>query len=222
MLENIEAVIFDLDGTLVDSMWVWTTIDKEFFEKYNLTEPEGIHEKMEGKSYSETAQYFLDLFPTLPHTLEELQQEWFDMAYEKYTTEVVLKNGACEFLHTMHENGVKLGIATSNKRELAVATLEALGVLELFDSIWTSCEAKAGKPAPDVYLKVADELKIAPENCLVFEDVPMGILAGKNAGMKVCAVEDDFSKPQTEKKRELADYYIRDYNDIKNNAYEVL
>lgn len=68
MLNNIDAVIFDIDGTLIDSMWVWTDIDDQFLDKYNLIEPEGFHEGMEGKSYSETAQYFLDLFPELPHT----------------------------------------------------------------------------------------------------------------------------------------------------------
>lgn len=222
MLQNIEAVIFDMDGTLVDSMWVWTKIDGIFLEKYHLTEPEGFHENMEGKSYSETAQYVLDLFPELTFTLEELMDEWHEMAYEMYCTKVPLKKGAYGFLKQMHQEGVKLGIATSNKRELAIAALEANGVLEWFDSIWTSCEAGKGKPAPDVYLRVAEELKVKPECCLVFEDVPMGILAGKNAGMKVCAVEDDFSKPQKEKKRALADYYIQDFDNIKNNTYEVL
>ena len=92
----------------------------------------------------------------------------------------------------------------------------------MFDSVWTSGEAKAGKPDPAVYLCVAEALQIAPENCLVFEDIPMGILAGKNAGMKVCAVHDVDSINQEDKKRALADYYIQDYDDIKNNTYEVL
>lgn len=200
MLEQIEAVIFDMDGTLFDSMWVWTAIDDEFLKKYHLTEPENFHEGMEGKSYTETAQYFLDLFPTLTHTTEDLEREWYEMACEKYAHEIVLKKGASTFLHAMHEKGVKLGIATSNNRELAVSALKSNQVLELFSSIWTAGEAKAGKPAPDVYLRVAEELGIEPEHCLVFEDVPMGILAGKNAGMKVCAVEDAFSKPQEAKK----------------------
>ncbi len=222
MLENIEAIIFDLDGTLVDSMWIWTAIDEQFLEKYELTQPENFHEGMEGKSYSETAEYFLQLFPELPHTLDELMEEWYEMAYEKYANELVLKKGAFSFIQEARQRGIKLGIATSNKRELAEAVLSSTKVLSLFDAIWTSCEAKAGKPAPDVYLKVAGSLQVAPKHCLVFEDVPNGILAGVNAGMKVCAVEDDFSKKQTDKKRALADYYIKDYEDIKNNTYEVL
>lgn len=222
MLTNIDAVIFDIDGTLVDSMHVWTDIDDIFLEKYHLEEPENFHEGMEGKSYSETAQYFLDLFPELPHTKQELEDEWHEMAFEIYTKELQLKKGAYDFIVDMHKAGIKLGIATSNSRDLAEGLLMNTGVWQYLDAVWTSDEAKAGKPAPDVYLKVAESLGVKPERCLVFEDVPKGILAGINAGMKVCAVEDPFSKPQEERKKELADYYIQDYDDIKNNTYEVL
>ena len=100
--------------------------------------------------------------------------------------------------------------------------LDAHGIRTLFDCILTSDEAKAGKPAPDVYLKVAEKLNVLPAQCLVFEDVPKGILAGKNAGMTVCAVYDAAAEYQEEKKRELADYSIRDFFDIKNKTYEVL
>ncbi len=222
MMENIEAVIFDVDGSLVDSMWIWPDIDDVYLKKYNLTEPETFHEGMEGMSFSETAQYFLDIFPTLPHTKEELMEEWKEMAHERYVTQVPLKKGVKEFIEKVRENGGKIGIATSNDRMLVEDMLEALGVSDLFECIRTSCEAKKGKPAPDVYLLVAEELGVSPEKCLVFEDVPMGILAGKNAGMRVCAVEDDFSRPQIMKKKELADYYIIDFDDIKNETYEVL
>ncbi len=222
MLKDIEAIIFDIDGTLIDSMWIWENIDELFLEKYHLEKPEGFHEGMEGMSYSETAQYFLDLFPSLPHTREELEQEWYDMAYEIYTTQMELKKGAYDFIKSMHEKGIKLGIATSNNRELAEGTLKNNKVMEYMGAIWTSCEAGAGKPNPAVYLNVAKDLGVDPKNCLVFEDVSNGILAGKNAGMKVCAVDDKFSRNQEEKKRQLADYYIQDYDDIKNNTYEVL
>lgn len=77
-----------------------------------------------------------------------------------------------------------------------------------------------GKPEPDIYLKVAEDLAAAPEHCLVFEDVPMGILAGKRAGMTVCAVEDDFSAPQREKKRAMADHYIETYRELLKEMTE--
>lgn len=222
MLKDIDAIIFDIDGTLIDSMRVWRDVDDIFIEKYHLTEPENFHEGMEGKSYSETAQYFLDVFPELSHTTEELEEEWHEMVFDIYTKDMPLKTGAYEFILTMHRAGKKIGIATSNSRDLAEGMLKNNGIWEYLDSVWTSDEAKAGKPAPDVYLKVAESLGVKPERCLVFEDVPNGILAGKNAGMKVCAIDDEFSRPQENRKRELADYYIQDYNDIKNNTYEVL
>lgn len=222
MLENVDAVIFDMDGTLLDSMWIWPDIDDVFLEKYHLQKPEGFHEGMEGKSYPETAQYFLDLFPALTQTKEEIMDEWNEMAHDRYISQVQLKLGAEEFILSMKAAGKKTGIATSNSRFLVNDTLKALGIEDLFDSVRTSCEAGAGKPAPDVYLLVASDLSVKPEKCLVFEDVPMGILAGINAGMKTCAVYDDFSRPQDKKKRELADYYINDFNDIKNETYEVL
>ena len=127
-----------------------------------------------------------------------------------------------EMIHQMKKRGIKLGIATSNGRELVDETLKVLEIAEMFDSVVTAGEVGAGKPAPDVYLKVASEIGIDPARCLVFEDVPMGILAGKNAGMRVCAVEDDFSREQRSRKKELADYYICDYHEIKSESYEVL
>ena len=222
MLKDIDAVIFDMDGTLLDSMWIWPSIDDVFLEKYGLEKPEGFHEGMEGMSYPEVAQYFLDLFPTLTQTKEAIMDEWNEMAHERYVTKVPLKAGAKEFILMMKAQGKKTGIATSNSRLLVDETLKSLEIEKLFDSVRTSCEAGAGKPAPDVYLLVADDLNVEPSRCLVFEDVPMGILAGKNAGMKTCAIEDDFSNPQIDKKKELADYYIKDFTDIINETYEVL
>ncbi|MGN1166756.1 MAG: HAD family hydrolase [Lachnospiraceae bacterium] len=222
LLENMDALIFDLDGTLVDSMWVWVAIDKEYLKKYNLKEPDDFYENMEGKSYSEVARYYQEIFPELPCTLDEIMDEWTEMAHEKYMTQVPLKQGAKQFLKEVKRLGIRTGIATSNSKEMVTDTLKALGVDDLFDSVRSACEVQAGKPSPDVYLLVSEDLKVNPEKCLVFEDVPMGILAGKNAGMKVCAVEDEFSKIQEDKKRELADYYIKDYYDIMNQTYEVL
>ena len=84
----------------------------------------------------------------------------------------------------------------------------------MFDSVVTANEVKRGKPAPDVYLEVKDRLGVSPEDCLVFEDILPGIEAGHNAGMKVCAVYDDYSRDVDEQKRTLADYYIRDYFEL--------
>ncbi len=216
MLQKIEGIIFDLDGTLVDSMWIWPSIDDDFLAEYNLTgqEPATFHEGMAGLSYTEVAQYFLDLFPSLPLTKEEIMDEWMDMAHDKYVTQVKPKIGVLAFIRAMRDRGIKTGIATSNDLSLTLDTLDALDMTGLFDSIHSATEVAAGKPSPDIYLLVAEDMGVLPEHCLVFEDIPQGIQAGKNAGMKVCAVEDDFSAPQRERKKALADYYIQDYDEL--------
>jgi len=95
------------------------------------------------------------------------------------------------------------------------AAVESLHISEYLDEIHTSCEVAKGKPAPDIYLLVAECLGVEPSQCLVFEDIPEGILAGVRAGMKTCAVEDDFSLAMTEEKKELADYYIKHYDEVR-------
>ena len=107
-----------------------------------------------------------------------------------------------------------MGIATSNSEELIRAVNDAYHFDEYMSCIVTACSVKKGKPAPDVYLEAARQLGVAPEECLVFEDIVKGIEAGKNAGMKVCAVEDFFSAKQREKKKEISDYYIETYHDL--------
>ena len=141
-------------------------------------------------------------------------QNWNDMAWHKYATEVPLKPGAKAFLDYCRENGIKLGIATSNSRELAANVLKVHGVHDYFDCIMTGTDVEKGKPAPDIYLAAAEHLGVSHDKCLVFEDICHGIMAGKNAGMKVCAVEDAYSASQRSAKQELADYYITDYTEV--------
>jgi HAD superfamily hydrolase (TIGR01509 family) len=221
MLDNIEAVIFDLDGTLVDSMWLWKEIDVEYLGKYGIEVPNDLQQAVEGMSFSETAQYFKNRF-NLPDPLDKIKEEWNQMAWDKYGNEVPLKKGVMEFLEELRTRGIKTGIATSNSKELVEHVLKSLNITEYFDSVRTSCEAKKGKPAPDIYLLVAGDLQVNPKDCLVFEDLALGIMAGKSAGMKVCTVFDPYSEDDIDRKRELADYYIDTYFDIFKDKVEKL
>lgn len=221
MLREKKAVIFDMDGSLVDSMWIWPEVDREYMQKYGITPPETFHKDIEGMSYVQTAQYFLDTFPVLGCSVEEVCREWTKMTRELYRTRVPLKPGAGEFLERMESQGIRMGIATSNSRELAEEALDALHIRNYFSAVITSDEVQKGKPAPDVYLKAAGDLRVHPRECLVFEDIPNGIRAGKRAGMSVCAVHDLFSVPYEAEKRRLSDYYIRDYREIWNGTYEI-
>ena len=119
------------------------------------------------------------------------------------------------FLKALKAHHIKTGIATSNGRELADAVLNALGIAGYFDTVTVGCEVAAGKPAPDIYLETARRLQVNPEECVVFEDIPAGILAGKRAGMTVFAVEDEFSKELRAEKESLADYFIEDFLQLR-------
>lgn len=221
MLDNIEAVIFDLDGTLVDSMWMWKSIDIEYLGKFNIEIPSDLQIAIEGMSFSETAIYFKERF-NIPDSLEKIKLDWNNMAWDKYKNEVTLKEGAIDFLKYLKSNQIKTAIATSNSRELAMLCLESLHIDKYIDVIKTSCEAKKGKPAPDIYLLAAKSLEVLPRKCLAFEDIPYGIVAAKSANMRVCAVDDNYSMDVIEEKKELADYYIYSYNEILTRKYEVL
>lgn len=213
MWKNKKAIIFDLDGTLVDSMWMWYDIDVEYLGRFGITIPEGLQADIEGMSFSETAVYFKERFQ-IPDSLEKMKSDWNEMAWDKYTHEVPLKEGAAEFIKACRRRGILLGIATSNSRELVENIVSVHGLKEDFACIMTGCDVNRGKPAPDIYLAVARELSVEPEDCLVFEDIIPGIQAGIAAGMEVCAIEDAYSLYQLEEKAALADYFIRDYREL--------
>ena len=218
-LRETKGVIFDLDGTLVDSMWMWKAIDIEYLGRRGLLCPEDLQKKIEGMSFSETAAYFKERF-RLPDSLDEIKAEWTRMSLNKYETQVPLKPGAKQFLEFLKERGIPMGIATSNGQAMVDGVLDALNIRPFFSSIVTACEVKAGKPAPDIYLFVAGKLGVEPKDCLVFEDVPAGIQAGKAAGMTVVAMADEFSRSMEEEKRQLADYWADDFNQVLGGMKE--
>ncbi|MBO5166461.1 MAG: HAD family phosphatase [Lachnospiraceae bacterium] len=210
---QFKAVIFDLDGTLVDSMWMWEKIDIEYLGRFGIPLPEKLQESIEGMSFSETAVYFKERF-SLKDELDKIKSDWNAMACDKYRHEVPYKEGAENFLQFCKANGIKLGVATSNSRELVEHAAEALRLHSYMDCIMTACEVQRGKPAPDIYLAVADKLGVSPSDCLVFEDILPGIMAGKNAGMTTCAVADAYSEKVRTEKIALADYFIEDYSEL--------
>lgn len=210
MLQDIEAVIFDLDGSLVDSMWMWQEIDIEYLSRFGIELPEDLQREIEGMSFSETAVYFKERFQ-IADSLEKMKADWNQMAWDKYMHEVPLKEGVYEFLCGCRDRGIRLGIATSNSRELVENIAAVHNLRDFFTCIMTGCDVAKGKPAPDIYLAVAKELHVEPSRCLVFEDIVPGIMAGKNAGMRVCAVEDAYSVQSREEKKASADYYIENY-----------
>lgn len=212
-MKNIKAIIFDMDGTLIDSMWIWKQIDIDFLESRGHEFPEDLTKKIEGMSFTEVASYFKERFE-LTETIDELKAIWTDMAIHLYRHEIGMKPGAMAFLEKIDALRLPMGIGTSNSRDLAVEVLEKNNVITYFTSIRTSCEVEKGKPSPDVFLKVAEDLGVAPEACLVFEDTVAGAQAGINAGMRVIGVMDEVSLPHKEELLEIVERYIESYEEI--------
>lgn len=214
MFKDIKAVIFDVDGTLVDSMWIWREVDIEFLGRRGIELPENLQKGIEGLSYTETAIFFKERFK-LPDSVDEIKEEWRLMADDFYNNRIKLKSGADSFVKRLFDMGYKLGIATSNSRELVETLLKSHQLDKYFHIVRTSCEVPRGKPFPDVYLKASEDLGIKPEACLVFEDTVAGVTAAHTAGMRVCAVYDEFSEESKENILEMAIGYIYSYEEVE-------
>jgi HAD superfamily hydrolase (TIGR01509 family) len=207
----LKAYIFDLDGTLLDSLDCWDKIDKEFLESRNLIAPD-YREAIRVLSYSETAEYTAKRFG-LTETPEELMAEWTRMAESFYRHEAKLKPYAKEYLRSLKDAGALIGVATSNSEDLFKPALASNGVLELFDAFATTFEVSRGKSDPDVFLLAAEKLGAKPEDCIVFEDTPEGIKSAKQANMAVYGVYEESWKNHWDYIKELADGVIYDFSE---------
>ncbi len=212
---DLQAVIFDLDGTLIDSMQVWISVDKEYLGKRGITVPDDLFQDIEeGDSFVEVAKYFKKKF-NLSDSTDEIMQEWTNMVAWHYENNISLKPGAKELLYILKEHNIKVAVGTSNSLNLAQKVLKANDVLHLFDCIVAGCKKIRGKPFPDIFLQAASELNVPPEHTLVIEDVLVGVIAAKKAGMKVFAIGDEHSKYDQEKITKIADFYAKDFWEIK-------
>ena len=213
MLNNIKAVIFDLDGTLVDSMWVWSRIDIEYLKTKGYSMPENLRNEISHLSFSQTAAYFKKKF-NLEDSIEKILEDWHRMAFNHYSTNVKLKLGVIDFLNLLKSFKIKIALATSNSIPLLEACLKNNEIYEYFDSITTTDEVSNGKDCPDVYLLAARKLGINPNDCLVFEDILPAVQGAKAANMKVIAVKDDECLDSKEDLLKYADKYIHSFLDL--------
>ncbi|MGL4759916.1 MAG: HAD family hydrolase [Sarcina sp.] len=216
MINNMKAAIFDLDGTLVDSMGIWVQIDIDYIAEIGHTETVDLiklKEEINHLSYRGTAEYFKKKF-NLPCSVDDICARWHDMAYEKYNKDIKLKEGALEFLNELKASGKKIGLATSNSIELAKACLESNEILDLFDSITITSEVSRGKNFPDVYLLSAQRLGVKPKDIIVFEDIPVAVEGAKKGNFKVIGVYDEYSAHHKEAMMNKSDRFIESYTEL--------
>jgi len=207
-----KAYIFDLDGTLLDSMGVWAQIDVDFLAKRGIAVPSDYMNAISSMSFRETAAYTIKRF-ALPDSVDGLMREWNDMAAYTYGSTVRMKPYAKEYLMTLREYGAKLAVATSLSAELCAPVLRNNGIDNFFDVICRTDETGYGKSRPDVFLLAAQKIGAAPGDCLVFEDILAAVKSAKNAGMSVCAVYDKSSHNDWEEIKKTANYAIVDFRD---------
>jgi HAD superfamily hydrolase (TIGR01509 family) len=182
----IEAVIFDLDGVLVDSEHVWDEVREELARERVGRWPDGAQADMMGMSSTEWARYMHDVIG-LPEPPEEINDEVVRRMLARYAEGLPLVDGGVEAVRRLASN-FRLGLASSSNRPLIDAVLEGAGIAELFEATVSSEEVARGKPAPDVYLEAARRLGVAPERCVAIEDSGNGIRSAHAAGMRVVAI----------------------------------
>ncbi len=208
----IRGAIFDLDGTLFDSMGVWTEVDRAFLSKRGIPMPEDYHDEIKCRNFPEAAAYTKTRF-SLPECEQTIMHEWFDMTVNAYENDVQLKPFAYEYLFALRAKGIKTGIATSSKQALYLPVFARCGIADCFDAIVTTEETKP-KSYPDVYLETAKRLGVPPHECAVFEDILVGIQSAKAAGFYTVAVEDESSLAEREQLRAAADRYIVSFKEL--------
>lgn len=211
--KHIRGAIFDLDGTLLNSMHVWQDVDAKFFCRRGLAMPQDYPHIVKAMELSEAAAYTKAAF-SLPESEEELIREWRDMVKEEYARNVCLKPYAKETLLRLKSMGIELAVATSSSRELYLPALVRCGVSELFSAFAETGEGARGKAHPDVYLLAAKRLGLPPQACAVFEDVAVGVDSAKRGGFFTVAVADPLSACDEAALRARADVYLTSFFEL--------
>ena len=207
-----EAVIFDMDGVLIDSEPIHYEIERKLFDRLDIVVDEGLHRSYLGASsrfmYADLKSRF-DLQQTVCELMD--MDELFRCEYFKRLDKIILNNGVINLLHEIKASGLKLAVATSSSPEIVRILLDKCGISAIFDTIVTTSDAGKSKPAPDVYLLAAKRIGVSPANCIVFEDSPNGLSSAKSAGMYCIVIQSDHTIIQG---LTNADYLIRSFTEV--------
>lgn len=208
----MRAAIFDLDGTIIDSTWVWDNAGQQLLATQGVTPGEG-DEIVKTMSFQASALYFLEKYH-LSLTLEDIMNFWFSFARDQYENHVEAKPFAKEYLCRLYEQGVKLCLATAANRKLATSVLDRLGIYELFHVFVTVDEFGKGKATPDIFLHSAKLLETEPQDCVVFEDSLYAVESALSAGFQVYGVFDERSVADVDRMAAICDKLITSYVEL--------
>ena len=212
-LSNCRCIIFDLDGTILDSTEVWVKVDMDFLGRRGIPVTEEYMQEIKTHTFESGSVYTKEKYNLLEST-EAIMKEWYDAALEAYRDKVILKPFAREFIEKMRSQGKKIVSATSSDKALFEPCLKRNGIYELFDAFTQTNEVKRGKKFPDVYIRAAEKAGCSQEECIVFEDVLSAVKGAKSGGFKVVGVYDKASASDWQKICEIADFHINTYKEM--------
>lgn len=212
-IKNIQGAIFDLDGTLLDSMHIWSDIGLLFLKNKGIEPPEGIEDQFVKMSMVQAAEYYIkNIDPTA--TVMDIVNEVNALVQDFYFNEVIKKDGVEEFLEFLKNINVKMCVATATDKHLVEKALERNGIREYFSEIFTCSSVGAGKDKPVIYNTALEHLGTQKENTYVFEDALYAIETANKAAYNIVGIKDISEKADPEDVKKFCDYYINDYTEI--------
>ncbi|MBQ4067166.1 MAG: HAD family phosphatase [Clostridia bacterium] len=206
----IKYAIFDVDGTLLDSMQMWINFGSDYLRSKGVDFPPDIDETIQYFSLRETAEYLSANFGI--GTADEIEEDARRVTREFYFEKVLPKEGVHAFLKMLRENGVRMYVATATYSSLIRPALERLGLLEFFEGIVTCSDVGHGKDKPHIFMAALNAIDGEIESAWVFEDAMHAAKTAKAAGFSVCGVYDLTEKDNKEALRELCDIYTESFS----------
>lgn len=211
--KNISGAIFDLDGTLLDSMYIWDNIGIEYLENRGIVPNDDAKDDLKPMTLTDAAEYFKSVYK-ITDTVDEIIADVLKMTEHYYTDIFTLKPGVKEFLNLLSGKNIKMCVATSTDKVLARAALERNGVFDMFSGLLTCDEIGHGKDEPYIYNKALEIINTPKENTLVFEDAYYAIKTANGAGFKTVGIYDAFSDGEKELIKENTYLYINDWREL--------
>ncbi len=212
----IKSIIFDLDGTLIDSMKVWYQVDRTFLLENGVENPpREISERMKKLTIDESAGLFIKEF-NLNLTKEYIIRRIEELVRIEYEEKIQLKSNVTDLLDFLDSKNIPYCIATATYKSLALAVLKRCGIADRFAFLLTDEEYPRGKNYPDIFFGACERFGTEPSETLIVEDSLHSIETAKNAGFPVSAVYDESAEPDSVHIKKLADWYFNSVYEIKD------